>query len=197
MTISKSARTIKRRQQQSALNDKLKSGSEKQSDPPGVPQGIMQKDIQERKKIAQAMINDIPGLPNEGRPWSLAQGEGRFVLDKRALTEHQSQTVLVEIDAGAFRWLWEGAETRALDNYRRYSGVSGADVISDAGIRAVEALRKAGHSNWPSKYKKPGKKRIVRSSTSTKTTTKRIIKKKSSSIEEEPNTKRVLKRKKS
>lgn len=130
------------------------------------------------------LLTDIPGFPRNERPWSLANGEGKAALAENAPTDHSLSggTVVVEMDAGAFRWLWEGCEVKALDNYRRYHGVM--DDVSDAGLRALTAMRKAGHHNWKSKYphlNEQSKRKVVRRSTNKSTETetkKRVIRRK-------------------
>lgn len=115
----------------------------------------------ERIKPVQPVTEFIPGFPIEGRPWSLKQGEGVKVLSASATTDHGDHAVLVTLDAGSFRWLWELVEAKAHDNYRRFNGVSGTQEIADAGLRALTAFREVGHQQWPTKYGTPSKKKRV------------------------------------
>lgn len=50
----------------------------------------------------------------------------------------------MDMDEGAFRWLWEAAESRALSDYRKYR--KSVPSIPDAGTRALTALRATGKS---------------------------------------------------
>lgn len=135
------------------------------------------------------LLTDIPTLPRSGRPPEVRQGEGGQWMVGMA-THTGSSMVVIEMDTGAFRWLWERAESNGLDCYRRYNGIGthdgskGTQAIADAAVRAIEAMRKTGHEAWPSYYtdSKPAKRRIVRRSSTKEevaTTPKRVIKRKS------------------
>lgn len=192
---STSKRSIRRRQQheatQAAVGETPKReitrrGSAASNDD---QDQALKKQAETTARIKEAIVHtplqtDIPGFPRNERPWSLANGEGKVVLSANAPTDLSptgNGNIIIEIDPGAFRWLWEGVETRALDNYRRYHG--NTDDIADAATRALAAIRKAGLVNWRSKYPHLNA-----------TKKKRVIKKRSQS--EETKTKRVIRRKK-
>lgn len=147
-------------------------------------QKALDKQAETTKRVNEAvkstpLMTEIPGLPRSGGPWELKQGEGKIVVSEDARTElGGAQTVIIEIDAGAFRWLWEVAEANGLAQYRKYHEVGDLDTIAKAAQRAIAALRRAGHGNWPSHYKKSASK------------TKRVIKKKTTGTK-----KRVIRRK--
>lgn len=126
-----------------------------------------------------SLMLDIEGLDRKDRPWSLAQGEGAKVLADNATTFNGAQTVVIEMDAGAFRWMWECAEANGLKQWRKYHGVTGTQVIADAAVRAILAMRKAGKTNWPNHYSAPTKKRIVRkASAKASSKGKRVVRRK-------------------
>jgi len=115
----------------------------------------------ERVKPVQPVEEFIPGFPLEGRPWPLKQGEGVKVVSEKATTDHGDHMVMLYLDAGSFRWLWELVELKAHDNYRRFNGVKNVQELSDVGLRTLTAVREVGHQQWPTKYGTPSKKKKV------------------------------------
>lgn len=79
----------------------------------------------------------LPGLPPEEGPWPVPQGRGAEMLSEG------TGTYAPVFDAGSMLWLWELAESKALDQYQRYGDIETLRAGPDAGIRAVRALRKA------------------------------------------------------
>jgi hypothetical protein len=177
MASTSAKRLIKRKAQQS----KVKEALDQTTAPPA--QKAPTKDavtaVQERKRVADQLVTSIPGFPPEGKPWSLKQGEGVLVVHANAKDEYGKQTIVLEMDAGSFRWAWEGLEAKALDEFRRFHGTM--PVFTSAGARALTVFRNAGHSHWPTKYGNAPK-------------TKKIVRSKSKVIDAAP--KRVVKRKK-
>lgn len=175
---SNPSRTARRRAQSSATQSAIKdapietTGSEVE---PAKPRRVVRKTsemnvtpppVVKPVDISRtSLMLDIEGLDRKDRPWSLAQGEGVKVLSEDAMTGSGGHTVLVEMDAGAFRWLWECAEANGLKQWRKYHGVTGTQVIADAAVRAIKAMRSAGKQHFPQHYQEPSaptKKRIVR-----------------------------------
>ena len=127
------------------------------------------------------LITHIPSLPREGRPFSIANGDGPAVLSPKAQHQLNGTTVLVEMDAGAFRWMWEVVEAKGLEQYARYNGW--LPEVAEAAERATTAVRSAGHHHWPSYYQPPAKakakaKRVVRKKKSEEVNEESEVKKK-------------------
>jgi hypothetical protein len=78
---------------------------------------------------------DIPGFPREGRPPSVANYKGGEILSDT------TGEIVLRMDRGAFRLLWETMEHTALTNYRKYD--TAASSVSEASKRALKAVRTA------------------------------------------------------
>ena len=78
----------------------------------------------------------IPGFPKSEGPPSIKNYEG-----KKALSEH-GEVLLGAMDEGAFRWLWETVESKALRDYMTYDASNPA--ISEAAQRALREIRSSG-----------------------------------------------------
>lgn len=78
---------------------------------------------------------DIPGFDRAERPPVVGNYQG-----KTALTDDTGE-VIVTLDRGAYRMLWETMEAAALSNWRKYD--SAAPAVSQASQRALRAVRSA------------------------------------------------------
>jgi hypothetical protein len=77
----------------------------------------------------------VPGLPVEGGPPKVRNYDGASILlDK-------SGAINVTLDRGALQWLWELAESKTYEQWCKYNDVESMKPVSDAGIRACEAIR--------------------------------------------------------
>ena len=148
------------------------------SKPSVAPKTDSKAPAQQSEPAPHSLAIDVPGLPREGRPFGIEPGQGAHIVSTKATTELGSSFVVVELDAGAFRWLWEAAERDALVHHRKYGGINGMGSGSDAAKRAVESMRKSGHAAWPSKYRASnGKtKRVVRRTSQDDSDTKPKVK---------------------
>ncbi len=171
MATSASRRVVRRKSQAAEHQKALKAETETTPTPtkPAVQ--------------ARPTITEIPGLPFSGRPFTVPNGEGPTVLNENAQHELGGKTVLVEMDAGAFRWLWELTEAKGVEQYARFHGW--LDPVADAAARATTAMREAGHHHWPSHYQPPAKAKA-----------KRVVRRKTEKVNEEKKNKRVVVRKK-
>ena len=93
------------------------------------------------KKAASKPVRaqDAKELPLTGpKPWPVPHGEGGNML------ADETGSYFLVLDRGAMVWLWELAESKALDHYRRYGDMPAPlNVASNAALRAVEALRES------------------------------------------------------
>jgi hypothetical protein len=87
------------------------------------------------------LVSEIPELPKDGGPPEVAAGAGSRLLNDT------TGEVVVTLDNGAFRWLWEIAESRSIQQWNHYYG---QDTIAapKAGKRAVLAIRNAAYKQY-------------------------------------------------
>lgn len=75
------------------------------------------------------------------------------------LLANDYQFVELTLDYGAFRWLWEIAESRAIQQWNHYHGQNVIEAPK-AGRRAVEAIRNAAYKQYqPPEHTMPKKHR--------------------------------------
>lgn len=96
---------------------------------------------------------DIDGMPRGGRPPKVPNYEGKAFIAERG-------TIVAEMDLGSFFWMWELVEYRALEQWLRYKDID--PPLADAAVRALKALRKAGHAHPEYSRHYATTKRVVR-----------------------------------
>lgn len=95
------------------------------------------------------LLADFP-ISNEGRPPSIPHGSGERIM------KSTEPVYRVEIDSGAFRILWEIAESEAKKSWMKYKTT--IPEYCDAINRAVEAFRLTYESQGPEDEGKPSRK---------------------------------------